>query len=1193
MSPTPTRTESEREQRRQRAELLRRRRRAGLRQADAARPNTLLRTLPTVGLALSGGGIRSATYSLGVLRGLAQRGLLARVDCLSTVSGGGYVGAMFGRLVSALGIEEAQRMLAARRSPLLDWLRANGRYLTPAGARDLMFAAVTYLRAFVAMHGELMLACVLFGLVVTFPHLWQLHTRLLEPNGWAPWMTLWWPLAAAWGALTLPGMMSGYWLAREGPDPTRPAQGLAARDLLYTGFMTGLAAALTWLAWRLGLLRGFSQGPDWTPFALLALWSLVLGPTYTLLRLARTPDTRALAVAKLRNRYTEALAWALRIFTGLVLLGALDRASWWALELALTDRDWLWGGIGLGGAAALLLRSLAQPLQQLVSQPRGSLAAWGPRLLNLAGIGGMLLVLCFWVTAVQWLVFTPQPFDALEHVPAHWRALAMLAWCLGWWGLTSANEGMANASSLHSFYRARLVRAYLSVGNPLRPVLQPQAPAPGEASDVRQVVPHDDTDLRSYRPEQRGGPVHLVNCCLNQTRDDASGLFNADRKGTLLTVHAAGMEIGARERLPYAAATEAGTLGRWVAISGAAAAPGAGSYTTRGWALLLFMIGVRLGHWVRAPSLPPAPPGAWWPMLWEVAVKPAMLWSEASATFFGRARPWWYLSDGGHFENTGVYALLKRRLDFIVLVDGSADGRYEFADLENLVRKARIDLGVEIEFYRSDEALQRFGLHHGACSVLSPEELADNQSARGVLMARVRYPDAGPGLPAHHGTLLVLKPSLHAALDVDVLAYAQRSPDFPHESTGDQFFDEAQWESYHRLGEDMASALDESWLGSLPGWAQAASLDLDTPARLRQPATGPLPPGKEPAWRRAARNTALGTTLGVGASGTLIVSMWQVGEQLRQNEATQRAELRQIFTEVSKALSAQGTACPAQVPAHLTMQLTLLRDLSGSPVLLPLERASVQQMLERTRDQCRRQSQAPSADCPDTSAADGTQGVCAVVSKPLQATDALSYWHPLQAPSGRLFTFGTAWQAFQDLWAREGGDTTLADAGTLPEPAPAAAPPSPLPDATASAPAQPAASAPPPVSACGSAQRPVRLYIQVYDEASRARAELLRSLLQQAGGDGLKVAAPENVVRTAELRQQRKPVPWPRPTFITHRVADEGCARALATLVRSSWPNVGRRDRVWVNDLPKSLGGQDGVIELWLPPSQNNADGGS
>ena len=45
-----------------------------------------------VGLAFSGGGIRSATFNLGVIQALASRELLKFFDYLSTVSGGGYIG---------------------------------------------------------------------------------------------------------------------------------------------------------------------------------------------------------------------------------------------------------------------------------------------------------------------------------------------------------------------------------------------------------------------------------------------------------------------------------------------------------------------------------------------------------------------------------------------------------------------------------------------------------------------------------------------------------------------------------------------------------------------------------------------------------------------------------------------------------------------------------------------------------------------------------------------------------------------------------------------------------------------------------------------------------------------------------------------------------------------------------------------
>jgi hypothetical protein len=54
---------------------------------------------PRVGLALSGGGIRSASYCLGVIQALAYRRALPNIDYMSTVSGGGYIGASLSYLL--------------------------------------------------------------------------------------------------------------------------------------------------------------------------------------------------------------------------------------------------------------------------------------------------------------------------------------------------------------------------------------------------------------------------------------------------------------------------------------------------------------------------------------------------------------------------------------------------------------------------------------------------------------------------------------------------------------------------------------------------------------------------------------------------------------------------------------------------------------------------------------------------------------------------------------------------------------------------------------------------------------------------------------------------------------------------------------------------------------------------------------
>ena len=60
-------------------------------------------------------------------------------------------------------------------------------------------------------------------------------------------------------------------------------------------------------------------------------------------------------------------------------------------------------------------------------------------------------------------------------------------------------------------------------------------------------------------------------------------------------------------------------------------------------------------------------------------------------------REWVYLSDGGHFENLGIYELVRRRCRFIIACDAGQDGAVTFGDLGNAIEKCRSDFGVDIE----------------------------------------------------------------------------------------------------------------------------------------------------------------------------------------------------------------------------------------------------------------------------------------------------------------------------------------------------------------------------------------------------------------------------------------------------------------------------------------------------------------
>jgi hypothetical protein len=151
-----------------------------------------------------------------------------------------------------------------------------------------------------------------------------------------------------------------------------------------------------------------------------------------------------------------------------------------------------------------------------------------------------------------------------------------------------------------------------------------------------------------------------------------------------------------------------------------------------------------------------------------------------------------YLSDGGHFENMGIYELVKRRCRYIIACDGGQDREFTFGDLGSAIEKCRTDFGIDIEIdlgaLRKDRE-QSFSQWH--CAV-----------------GKIRYDKADARIAA--GTILYLKSSLTGDEPADVLRYADENKEFPHQSTADQWFDESQFESYRALGEHIVETVFEA-----------------------------------------------------------------------------------------------------------------------------------------------------------------------------------------------------------------------------------------------------------------------------------------------------------------------------------------------------------------------------------------------
>jgi hypothetical protein len=251
--------------------------------------------------------------------------------------------------------------------------------------------------------------------------------------------------------------------------------------------------------------------------------------------------------------------------------------------------------------------------------------------------------------------------------------------------------------------------------------------------------------------------------------------------------------LGAYRRSDVYGGGDGISLGTAMAISGAAASPNMGYHSSPPLAFLMTLLNVRLGWWLGNPSSDDRAiyggDGPRW------AIAPLL------AEMFGRTtdeRNFIYLSDGGHFENLGLYEMVRRRCLCIVISDAGCDPNYQFEDLGNAVRKIGIDLGVTITF-RSLAGLK--------ARPLDGSDVGDGPPYYAV--GEIDYPSADGG--GKKGYILYLKAGYHGIESAGVRAYALANRVFPHESTADQFFSESQFESYRALGwEIVARVLREA-----------------------------------------------------------------------------------------------------------------------------------------------------------------------------------------------------------------------------------------------------------------------------------------------------------------------------------------------------------------------------------------------
>jgi hypothetical protein len=358
-----------------------------------------------------------------------------------------------------------------------------------------------------------------------------------------------------------------------------------------------------------------------------------------------------------------------------------------------------------------------------------------------------------------------------------------------------------NRFSLHALYRSRLIRAYLGASRPAGE----RRPDPFTGFDETDNIYMGDLMVNQQGEKSVPRPFHIVNVALNLV--GGKNLAWQERKAASFTIsplHAGSFLVGYRKtfhdqdlqnkaltvkKKKFYGGDRGISLGTAMTISGAAVSPNSGYNTSPLVAFFMTLFNLRLGWWLGNPG--PTGNDTFYRSSPKWGLKPVL------SEMFGQTdevNKYVFLSDGGHFENLGLYEMALRRNRFILLSDGSCDESGELEDLGNAIRKIRIDLGIHIDFPLG------FDIH-------SRKESAKSDGKYWAL-GRIRYPEnmkegdtsTYGAFNEQDGVLLYIKPGIYGKEPKDIFNHASTNQAFPHESTADQFFSESQFESYRALG---------------------------------------------------------------------------------------------------------------------------------------------------------------------------------------------------------------------------------------------------------------------------------------------------------------------------------------------------------------------------------------------------------
>jgi hypothetical protein len=731
-----------------------------------------------VGLALSGGGIRSAVFSLGAIAYLQRRwGDLSGVRLVTAVSGGAYLAGSW----QALRHQDVVDPLA-RGSATENRLRRHGNYVADT-ASEWLTALVVVLRGVVL--NLLTLAALIAVPAAGLGWFWarsglvdtactQQECRLV----WQPGELLV-PTALVAGVATAVSLvlmvLNGYTAPTE--SYVAPAGAGAGREnyLLYT------------LRRMLGPL---AVGAWWLTVACIASGLLLPGLGWATNELTgaalRATDFRVPAL-------TALVTYGAVLFTILSRLGSrvdVEQAKGWAAA----------AGRLVGDAAHWLLSTGIIILLVVVG----------------AGLGG--IVMNRWATlysagAVE--VFadaTAGPAEALHEAKV---SSAVTIGLLAAWLLCATYLIDQTRWSLHPFYKKRLASAFLMSprGEPLSYRERTTLSRWGKP----QSWPSPDGERPPQPRVTFAAAANLSGATLTPPGRRATS-FTFDERSV------GGPQLGylpteRYERWMYESYRGDATLLGAMAISGAAFASAMGRMN-KGMERLLAVGNARLGVWLPNPAHVAATRDGPQSLRWlrttpRVRGLPYLLREIVGAYDVNDRMV--YLTDGGHYENSGIVEMLRRRPAQMLCLDASGASQRNLASLRDSLVLAWEELGVQARFEGSPLVVATGSATQSEDGPGEPPDVAavwvelEGRLARTPVAAiSIEYPAGwdGSDRPGGHGTLVYARAVMTAESPPDVLSYATGNARFPDDPTSDQWFGHDQFAAYQRIGEWVA---EQAW----------------------------------------------------------------------------------------------------------------------------------------------------------------------------------------------------------------------------------------------------------------------------------------------------------------------------------------------------------------------------------------------